>query len=97
MWRWLNEPRLTWALDQCPDEQLDDVLDALDLLLEDPWRADLTAVMQSTRDHVDRMIALLPHGWVLVYSIHPDGVPPGPRQPGLVVRSLDHRFPSPDA
>ncbi len=92
-YRWLNEHRLTHQLDKITDDdELDDVLDALDEIARDPNGSPLAAPMQGTRDHVDRMIALLPHGWVVVYSIYEQGVPPGPQVPSLVVRSFDKRF-----
>lgn len=91
-WQWGNEHRLTNGLDHCEPEHLDDVLDCLDLILDDPAGTVLAAPMRGTRDHVDRMIAPIAHGWVLVYSIYPDGVPPVTGQPTVLVRSFDKRF-----
>lgn len=85
-WRWLNEHRLTHGLDQCPDDELDDVLDALDMLLVDPANDSITTRMPGTRDHTERWVALLPHGWVIVYTPYPGGVPPVDTGPALVVR-----------
>ncbi|MDQ1423677.1 MAG: hypothetical protein QOD72_1175 [Acidimicrobiaceae bacterium] len=90
-WRWLNEHRLGYALVECPPDELDDLLDDLDAVLADPEDPNYTSPMRGTHDHVDRSIALLRHGWVLVFSVYPNGVPPW-SEPGLVVRSLD-RFP----
>lgn len=91
-WRWLNEHRLWHGLDSCDDDEREDLLDALDLILEDPERSDLTAPMQGTHDHMDRTIGLLPHGWVIVYTICPAGVPPAVKYPSLVVKSFDKRL-----
>ncbi len=91
-WRWLNEHRLTHALDTCAPAELDDLLDALDELLADPQRPDMTAPMHGTKDKMDRTIALLPHGWVLVYTVCPAVVPPAVKHPSLVVKSFDKRF-----
>lgn len=91
--RWLNEHRLTWQLDTIEnDDELDDVLDALESIADSPSDNPLAAPMQGTHDHVDRQIALLPHGWVLVYSVYPQGVLNGPQEPSIVVRSFDKRF-----
>ena len=91
-WQWGNESRLTSGLDRCDPEHLDDLLDSLDLILDDPVGSVLAAPMQGTHDHVDRMVAVIAHGWVLVYSVYPDGIPPATSRPTVVVRSFDKRF-----
>jgi len=61
--RWLHEHRLYDELDTISDtEELDAVLDALESISDEPVDNDLVAPMQGTRDHVDRMIGLLPYG-----------------------------------
>ena len=95
-WRWYNQHRLYFALDKCEDlNEVNDVLDGLDDVLANP-SGPMTTPMRGTHDHVDRVIALLPRGWVVVYSIYPNGVPPQ-RAPGLLVRDLRCEFPGIDS
>ncbi len=90
--RWYNEHRLTFALDKVTDEgELEAVLEGLDMVMADPY-GPLTTEMRGTRDHVDRRIAILPRGWVLVFTPYPNGVFPH-REPGLLVRELRCQFP----
>jgi hypothetical protein len=87
-WRWGNERRLYLALDQVKDQDvLDDLLDALDAVLLDPF-GEWSSVMRGTRYRTDRYIAALPHLWYLVFTPYPDGVPPSTNLPTLVVRDL---------
>jgi hypothetical protein len=91
-WRWVNEQRLTWELDQCPEDQLDALLDALDMVLADPMNPALTSCLRGNLDAGDRYVAPLPYGWVLVFTPRPDGVPPTTVDPVLVVRSMYRMF-----
>ena len=62
-WRWGNEHRLTHALGLIEnDDEVDDLLDALDAVLADPGAPELIVSypMRGTSDHVDRIIAELP-------------------------------------
>ena len=65
------------------------MLDALDAILAEPDApaSIVSYLMRGTTDHVDRIIAELPHGWVLTYTPYPRGVPPQ-SYPVLIVRSL---------
>lgn len=92
-WQWLNEHRLVFAVAGCPEDELDDLLDDLDAVLADPYDPAYTSPMRGDRAHVDRMIALLRNGWVLVFSVAQGGVMPTTSDPSLVVRSLERRFP----
>jgi hypothetical protein len=96
-WHWVNTARLTTALDKwaptVDNDDMDAVLDALEEIAANPYDSLQTAKMQGTRDHVDRWVALLPHNWILVYSIYPAGVVPTTNQPSLLVRDFMQGFP----
>lgn len=87
-WRWGNEHRLYFALDRVTDPQvLDDLLDALDDVLADPY-GPLCSVMRADLYHTERRIAALPHLWYLVFTPAPGGAPPATTKPLLIVRDL---------
>ena len=84
-WRWANEHRIFFALDKVTDpEVVDDILDALDEVLADPYGL-WSAPMQGNRTHSDRLIAALPHGWYIVFTPQPQGAWPAMKSPALVV------------
>jgi hypothetical protein len=88
-WEWVNEQRLTWALDKITDDSvLDDLLDALDDVLADPYGETVTSPMRGTMYRMDRFIAPLPHGYFVVFSPYPDGIPPSTSRPSLLVRAF---------
>lgn len=82
--RWYNEHRLTLALDKLEDDERDELLDALDEIMREPY-GPLTTFMTGTPGHVERRIWILPRGWVLVFAPYPQGVIPL-KEPGLLVR-----------
>ena len=86
-WRWGNEHRLHYALDKVKDpDVLDDLLDALDQVLEMPY--EIGEPMRGTMYATERWIAPLPHGWYIVFTPCPGGVPPATSRPTLIVRDL---------
>lgn len=91
IWVWANEHRLYIALDKVSDrDELDDLLDALDEVLADPYGG-AASHMRGTSRTVDRWILPLPHGWVLVYTPYPAGIPPQSK-PMVLVRDLIKMF-----
>ncbi len=90
-WQWGNAAKLHLALDHVVvDEVRDDLLDALDAVLEDPF-GPWSSPMRGDDRHADRMIAAMPHGFYLVFTPYPNGCPPV-MSPVLVVRAF-YRLP----
>ncbi|HVB27669.1 MAG TPA: hypothetical protein VNE21_07140 [Mycobacteriales bacterium] len=79
-WRLVNHERIFDSLKGEDDESQRRVREALRRLLQNPRSpADIVTYPlrgRPARIYPDRRIAKLPDGWVLTYSMHPDGLPP---------------------
>ena len=77
MFQWAHFERIDALLDQEADDDVyEAVMDALDVVINDPFEPTMTLDHRGTTREPPNRVALRPHGYVMSLRVYPQGIPP---------------------